>query len=195
MKFEYPKGATPIDPDEAEGLIPTHITLQNELNEWEQQNITDAAFKHYGKKYKSDNILDIYFVQNIHKDMFDNTWRWSGEIRKTEKNIGSPPEKIREHTKILLEDVKYWITNHSFSNDEICVRFHQRLVFIHLFPNGNGRHARFIVDLLAESLGIELFTWGAKDLYYEGEVRKQYLDALKEADNLNYKPLLKFVRT
>ena len=42
MIFEYPDGATLIDPDEAEGLMPTHITTQNQLNEWEQSNILEA---------------------------------------------------------------------------------------------------------------------------------------------------------
>jgi len=195
MKFEYAKGATPIDIDEAEGLIPSHITLQKELNEWEQANIEDAALKHYNKKYPVDKILDIYFILEIHKDMFDKTWKWAGTIRNSEKNIGSAPEKIREHTKNLIDDIKYWIENKIYNYDEICARFHHRLVFIHLFPNGNGRHARFIVDLLAISLGIELFTWGAKDLYYESDARNQYLDSLKAADNNDYKPLLKFVRT
>lgn len=33
MKFQYAPGATPIDPEEAAGLIPAHLTLQQELNE------------------------------------------------------------------------------------------------------------------------------------------------------------------
>ena len=43
MKFEYPAGATPIDPDEAAGLIPAHVTLQRELNEYEETNILEAT--------------------------------------------------------------------------------------------------------------------------------------------------------
>lgn len=195
MKFEYAKGATPIDDSEAEGLIPTHITLQKELNEWEQLNISRAESKHYGKKYAYNKILDIYFILNVHKDMFDETWSWAGTIRNTEKNFGSAPEKIREHTKNLLDDVLYWITNNTYTKDEICVRFHHRLVFIHLFPNGNGRHARFLADLLIQSFDLEPFTWGTKDLYYESEARTNYLKSLREADKYNYEPLLKFVRT
>ncbi|RPI19822.1 MAG: mobile mystery protein B [Ignavibacteriae bacterium] len=195
MKFEYPKGATPIDADEAEGLIPSHITLQKELNEWEEHNIADAALKYYSKEYKADKILDIYFLQDIHKDMFDETWKWAGQLRKTEKNIGVAPEKIREETRNLLDDIKYWIEHNTYGKDEICARFHHRLVWIHLFPNGNGRHARFAADLLAISLGIQLFTWGAKELYNDGEERTKYLEALQEADKFNYIPLLKFVKS
>ncbi len=185
MKFEYPKGATPIDADEAADLIP-NLTTQKELNEWEQTNISEAVIKHHNKKYSTDEILDVNFLLGIHKDMFGKTWKWAGQIRKSEKNIGSAPERIREHLKILIDDVKFWLINTTYSKDETCVRFHRRIVGIHLFPNGNGRHARFVTDLLAESLGIQPFTWGSKDLY---------INALKEADKNNYEPLLKFVRT
>ena len=43
MKLEYPPGATPIDADEAAGLIPAHLTLQRELNEFEEANILLAT--------------------------------------------------------------------------------------------------------------------------------------------------------
>ena len=194
MKFEYAKGATPIDADEAAELIP-NLTIQNELNEWEQQNILTASVKHYGKKYTFEKILDIFFLKSIHKDMFDNTWKWAGEFRKTLKNLGVEPSQIYIELKSMLDDVVYWINNNTYSKDEICVIFHHRLVSIHLFANGNGRHARFAADLLTESLDIEPFTWGNKDLYKEGEDRKAYIGALKEADKNNYKLLLKFVRT
>lgn len=194
MKFEYAKGATPIDADEAAELIP-NLTTQKELNEWEQQNILTASVKHYGKKYTFEKILDLYFLKSIHKDMFDNTWKWAGEFRKTLKNLGVEPAQIYIELKNMLDDVLYWIKKDTYSKDEICTRFHWRLVGIHLFPNGNGRHARFAADLLAESLGIELFSWGNKDLYNEGEDRNAYIRALKEADNNNIEPLMKFVRT
>jgi Fic-DOC domain mobile mystery protein B len=195
MKFEYAPGATPIDDDEAAELIPTHITTQKELNEWEQANITEAYKKHLGKKYSQDEILDVYFLLNLHKDMFDQTWKWAGKIRKTLKNIGVAPEGIREKLKKLLDNIKYWLDNSTFGNDEICVRFHGELVSIHLFSNGNGRHARFAADLLVESVDIPPFTWGSKDLYNKGTARTEYLDALREADKSNYKLLLKFVKT
>ncbi len=138
MKFEYAEGATPIDEDEAAGLIPKHLALQKELNEWEQNNIIDAVTKHFGKKYPYDKILDAYFLLDVHKDMFSETWKWAGSIRTTEKNFGVAPEKIREELKIMLENVKHWIENDIYGKDEICARFHRELVAIHLFSNGNG---------------------------------------------------------
>jgi Fic-DOC domain mobile mystery protein B len=195
MKFKYPFGATPIDDDELSDSIPEHITLQKELNEWEQANINKAAGIFYGKSFNSENILSFSFILDVHKNMFDETWRWAGKTRKTVKNIGVEVSQIFEQTKNLCEDVKYWIKNNTFPDEEIGVRFHHRLVKIHLFPNGNGRHARLITDLLMKSLDKPMFTWGSKDLYNEGTVRKDYINALKEADNNNYKSLIEFVKS
>ena len=194
MKFDYAPGSTPIDPDEAEELIPTHLSTQKELNAWEQTNILKAITKHLGKKYTTDNILDTYFLLGLHKDMFDQTWKWAGKTRNTLKNIGVAPEEIRIKLKNLLDDTMYWIDNKTYSKDEICVRFHRILVSIHLFANGNGRHARFAADLLAVAMEIKPFTWGSNDLYNKGEARTQYINALKEADKNDYKALLDFVR-
>lgn len=194
MKFKYEAGATPIDTYEAEELIPT-LTTQKELNEWEQVNITEALKLHSFKKYKPENILDAYFLFKLHKDMFDNTWQWAGKIRVSLKNIGVLPEEIRINLKNLLDDVTYWIENKTYSIDDICIMFHHRLVYIHLFPNGNGRHSRIAADLLVKSLGEKEFTWGNGDLIKKGKARKEYINALKEADNNNYKPLIKFSRS
>jgi Fic-DOC domain mobile mystery protein B len=194
MNFEYASGATPIDPYEAEGLIPTHLTTQKELNAWEQANIIDAIKTFSANSFSSSEILNLPFLLKLHKKMFDETWKWAGTIRKTEKNIGTAPEKIREEIIIFLDDVNYWIKNKTYLPDEICVRFHVRLVQIHLFPNGNGRHGRLATDLLTEALSIESFTWGSKDLYNKNEARTEYISGLKEADKNNFKPLLDFIR-
>jgi len=194
MKFEYESGATPIDADEADGLLPS-LTTQSELNEWEQINITKALSKHLHRKYKPGNILDTFFLLNLHKDMFDETWKWAGKTRTTLKSIGVLTEEIRTRLRLLMDDVDYWIQKEIFSNDEICVRFHHQLVFIHIFPNGNGRHARIAADLLVKAIGEKEFTWGNKDLSIKGKAREEYIRALKEADKNNYEPLLKFARS
>lgn len=194
MKFEYIEGSTPIDPDESEGLIPTHLTNQKELNEWEQENIIDAVKIFSGNRFLALQILNLDFLLKLHKKMFDETWKWAGTIRKTEKNIGAAPENIREQTIILLDNTKFGIENKTYCPDEICVRFHVRLVQIHLFPNGNGRHGRLACDLLTHSLSINQFTWGSKNLYNKSEARTEYINGLKQADKNNFKPILEFVR-
>jgi len=195
MKFDYPEGATTIDADELADLIPTHITLQKELNEWEQKNISDATELYYNKQFTIEEILEFSFILEVHKKMFNETWKWAGKTRKTLKTLGVPIERIFEETEYLLGDTVFWIENNTYSNNEIGARFHHRLVQIHLFPNGNGRHSRFVTDLLMKSIGNELFTWGNKDLYNQSSVRNNYINSLKEADNNNYKLLLDFVRT
>lgn len=193
MKFHYPPGATPIDPDEAIGLIPKNITLQSELNEWEQMNILEAENWIFGKKH--NDLLSIGFLQKLHKKMFDHTWEWAGQFRKTLKNIGVDPHQIPIELTKLLGDVSYQLTNRVYFLDEIATRLHHRLVWIHPFPNGNGRHARFYTDLFLVSNGEKKFSWGASTLISANNMRALYIEALREADKHNYNPLLKFVRS
>ena len=89
----------------------------------------------------------------------------------------------------------FCIERRTYPPDEIAVRFHHRLVVIHPFPNGNGRHARLMADLLMLSLGYIPFTWGSKDLVSRGELRIKYLDALREADSGKIEPLVEFARS
>lgn len=194
MKLEYPEGATPIDDDELSELIPGHITLQNELNEWESLNILEAGKILYAESYSHTEILTFGFLLQVHELMFGKTWKWAGKTRKTMKNIGVDVSQIFGQVKYLCDDALFWIENNTYPPDEIGVRFHHRLVLIHLFPNGNGRHSRMVTDLLMKSMKRPLFAWGNKDLYHEGNIRSAYISALKSADNNNYAPLMKFVR-
>jgi Fic-DOC domain mobile mystery protein B len=127
--------------------------------------------------------------------MFDQTWKWAGQYRAAEKTIGVPFHEIRERLMALFGDARFWIRDHTYSADEIGVRFHHRLVFIHPFPNGNGRHARLIADVLVTRLGRSAFTWGSANLVKEGEARKRYLEAIRAADNGDIQPLLTFARS
>ena len=193
MKFEYAEGATPLDLDETAGLIPLHITTQGQLNEWEAANILKAETWLISTSSRED-FLTIHFLKLLHKKMFDDTWKWAGLFRHTEKNIGVTPAMITTELKQLLEDVVYQITHNSYSINEIAYRFHHRLVAIHPFANGNGRHARMMTDILLMETGQSRFTWGNKKLETESVTRKQYIDALKKADKREYAALAKFVR-
>ena len=195
MKFVYPHGATPLDPDEIEGLKPTHITTQNELNEWEQDNIIDAELWAFAKNYNYQKILTIEFIKKIHQKMFNQTWKWSGKFRQSMKSIGMDAAQNSVELKKLLNDVVYQIQNKTYSIDEIAYRFHHRLVKIHPFPNGNGRHARLTTDMLLISLNHPRFSWGAKNITNPGETRSAYLAALKSADRNDYQLLSQFVKS
>jgi len=183
---------TPLTADEKKGLIPSYITLRRELNEAEQLGITAAEEWAFSRKR---DVLDEAFLRRLHKRMFKDVWRWAGELRTTPRNIGVDSWNIGPMLRDLIEDARYWVLHGTFSPDEIAARFHHRIVLIHPFPNGNGRHARLAADLLLVKLGQERFTWGRLSLVNVGETRSQYVAALRAADAHDIKPLLSFVRS
>ena len=184
--------STPLTEEEREQLIPSYITLRSELNEAEQANILEAEEWAFARKR---TVLDERFLKNLHKRMFGRVWRWAGQFRQSERNIGVDAYRISTDLRQLLDDCRYWIENETFDPDEIATRFHHRLVSIHPFPNGNGRHARLAADLLLTALGRPRFSWGRVNLVDPGETRQAYVAALRAADNHDYGPLLDFVRT
>jgi Fic-DOC domain mobile mystery protein B len=192
INLDYPPGATPLDADEIASLIPNHITTQGELNEWEQLNILQG--ESWAARQRKE-ILNEAFVRQLHRQMFGETWRWAGDFRKSDKNIGADWLKISVELKKLVDDAHYQIEHASYPPDEIAVRFHHRLVAIHPFPNGNGRHARLMADLLVERLGQPRFTWGSRSLIDATDTRQRYITALQAADARNYAPLLAFARS
>lgn len=186
-------GATPLDPDEAEGLIPTHVTTREELNRLEQENIVEAM--QWLNTSRPKSILDEVFIHKLHRQMFGRVWKWAGKFRTSDKNIGVPKAHIGIELHKLCEDTKTQIEQASYPPDEIAWRFHHRLVLIHPFPNGNGRHARLVTDMLLERLLHQPpFTWGGMHGVQQAEVRAVYLEALRAADGGDYRKLAGFVR-
>lgn len=192
MKFNYPEGATPLDGDELEALLPKHITLQSELNEWEHMNILEAEKWGFGQRHAE--ILSLEFIQLLHKKMFSETWRWAGKFRTTLKNIGVVPYEISQELVKLCADVETQMKHGIMPFNEIAARLHHRLVWIHPFPNGNGRHARIYTDVFLVNHQRSKFTWGQGNLVAPTQTRKAYIHALREADWHNFEPLFDFVR-
>lgn len=192
--FEYPVGATPLDPDEMRGLKLKHISTRAELDRWEQENIQEAL-AWLSRRRKSDALSEAFLCQ-LHQQMFGKVWKWAGDFRRTNKNIGIEWPYIPVHLRQLMDDVRVWIEFSTYSSDEIAYRLHHKLAWIHLFPNGNGRHARLMADLLLEEVfNREPFTWGGDNLTNAGDMRKFYIDALRAADNHDYSKLSSFVRS
>jgi Fic-DOC domain mobile mystery protein B len=183
---------TPLTPEELEGLIPSHITLRGELNEAEQINIVEA--QSWGYK-RNREVTSLKFLNDFHKRMFGKVWKWAGQYRKSGKNIGVDAYMIQIALKELVDDVTYWIEHSTYEPDEIAARFHHRLVFIHPYPNGNGRHARMAADLLLRSMGQAAFTWGSENLTDPARTRSEYIAALRAADGHDYGQLFRFVRS
>ncbi|HBE92000.1 MAG TPA: mobile mystery protein B [Gammaproteobacteria bacterium] len=190
--LEEDDASTPLTAEEREELIPSYIALRSELNDAEQSNILDAEQWAFSRKR---DVLDQRFLTVLHKRMFGRVWLWAGKFRHSERNIGVPAHRISHDLQLLLDDCQFWIGNKTYEPDEIAVRFHHRLVQIHPFPNGNGRHARLITDLLLASLGQPRFSWGQVNLADASETRKAYVSALRAADKYDYGPLLEFVRS
>ena len=187
-----PEGATPIEAEEAEDLIPQHIQSRDQLNTWEQENILYASA--WAQTIR-ESILDDVKIKELHRRMFDRTWKWAGQYRKTNKNIGIEWMSVPTDVRNLILDAKYWLENETYSIDESAARLHHRLVSIHPFPNGNGRHARLWCDTLLQQCGRPPFEWKNADLDQKTDARKAYIAALRAADNNDYSLLFKLLLT
>lgn len=196
LDLEYTNGKTPLDEDEKEDLLIKSITTRGELDEFEQQNIEKAMLWLKSKKIKAEEMLSEKFVKELHRRMYAGVWKWSGEFRRTDKNIGIDKKQIPVALKQLLDDCIYWIQHHSFPDEEIAIRLKHRIVQIHCFANGNGRHSRLMADSMMEkNFHLPLFTWGAANLAKQGDPRTAYIKALKKADAGDYSALLAFAKS
>jgi Fic-DOC domain mobile mystery protein B len=189
---EQDDASTPLTEEEREDLILSYITLRRELNEAEQANILEAEEWAFTRKR---DVLDERFLNNLHNRMFGRVWRWAGRYRRSGKNVGVDAYRIPQELRQLLDDCRYWIENATYEPDEIAARFHHKLVWIHLYPNGNGRHGRLATDLLLVALGQPRFTWGSVNLVDPGTTRQAYVESLRAADKHDIAPLLDFVRS
>ncbi len=175
--------------------IPT-IETKAELNEFEQQNIEKAVTWTLRKKFRKENLITEEFIKELHFRMFNDTWKWAGQFRKSDTNLGIHWTKIGTELRQLLDDTNYWIEKQSYAEDEIAVRLKHRIVVIHCFPNGNGRHSRLFADVVAQNVfGNPAFSWGSKSLIAAGDARARYLSALREADKGDIHSLIAFARS
>lgn len=196
LDLQYFNGQTALDAEEMDELRIPSITSRGELNEFEQQNIESAVQWTMSRSFKVDDVLSEDFIKDLHTRMFADVWTWAGAFRLTNKNIGVDKHEISVELRKLIEDCRFWIERHTYPEDEIAIRFKHRLVAIHCFPNGNGRHARLMADVLIEKiLDQPVFTWGGVALFLPGEARAAYLDALRKADAGNIQPLIAFARS
>ena len=184
---DLPEGATPLDPDEAEDLLPSHIRTRGELNVWEQENILVAAS--WVQRTRAE-ALDETTVRGLHRRMFSETWRWAGRYRTSDKTIGIHWPQIPVAVRNFVEDGRLWLRKEVYTPDEAAIRLHHRLVHIHPFPNGNGRHARLWCDMLLSQNGRPTIDWGGVKLDTAGKQRTAYIRALWSADDGNLQPLL-----
>jgi Fic-DOC domain mobile mystery protein B len=187
-------GQTPLDHDEAAQLRPASITTRGELDVVEQANIVQATRWAFSRARRPNVVFTEPFLRRLHKRMFGDVWRWAGDYRHTSRNLGVDWWLIPQDIARLVGDARYWVDDRTYDADELCVRFHHRLVAIHPFPNGNGRHARLAADILCSSLGGGALSWGRGLDLGPRELRARYIAALQAADAGDPADLIVFAR-
>lgn len=196
LTIEYIEGQTPLDDDEKEGLLIPSITTREELDEFEQLNIEKAIQWTFGKKISVEQLFSEKFIKELHKRMYGEIWKWAGTFRTSEKNLGIKNYLIAIELKQLLDDAIFWKENNTYSPAELAIRFKHRLVSIHCFANGNGRHSRLMADLIMEKLyDSNFFSWGSSNLVKATETRSNYIQAVRKADNNDIEPLISFAKS
>ncbi|OYU84402.1 MAG: cell filamentation protein Fic [Flavobacterium sp. BFFFF2] len=192
----YIDGQTPLSEEEREGLKIPSITTREELDEFEQLNIEKAIQWTFGKKLTAAQLFSEKHIKDLHKRMYGEVWKWAGTFRTSEKNIGIRSYLISVELKKLLDDARFWVENNTYNSDEIAIRFKHRLVSIHCFPNGNGRHSRLMADLIMEKLyHLNCFSWGSANLVKATQARTAYIAAVKKADHHDLEPLIAFAKS
>ena len=104
---DEPDGATPLDPDELEGLKFRHVTTRGELDELEQVNVENGLLW-LGRRRRKTDVLSEEFIRELHRRLFGDVWKWAGSFRRTEKNIGVDPVQIGVQLRMLLDDAPFW---------------------------------------------------------------------------------------
>jgi Fic-DOC domain mobile mystery protein B len=196
LTIEYIDGQTPLNEEEKDGLRILSITTREELDEFEQLNIEKAIQWTFGKKIKTEQLFSEKFIKELHKRMYGDVWKWAGTFRTSEKNLGIKKYLIALELKQLLDDAIFWKENSVYNPEELAIRFKHRLVSIHCFANGNGRHSRLMADLIMEKLySNNFFSWGSTNLVKATETRSNYIQAVRKADNNDIEPLILFAKS
>ncbi|TCD07619.1 mobile mystery protein B [Pedobacter frigidisoli] len=196
LEIEYQEGQTPLEEEEKAGLRIDTITIREELDEFEQLNIQKAVEWTLKNRWPAKKIITGDFMLELHAKMYGDVWTWAGNFRKSNKNIGVPYYKVATDLRLLLDDALYWHEKETYPPEEIAIRFKHRIVAIHCFPNGNGRHSRLIADIIIANLyKFEVFSWGSSTLVKADDMRTNYISALRKADRGTINDLIKFARS
>ena len=189
-------GETPLTEDDLAGLKPSWVATRADLNAAEQEGILNASKWLLSSRNLPavETLLTATFADRLHKRMFGGVWRWAGQRRQRVTNVGVEPYQITTKLRDVFDDALHWHHHPDLGMDhiEIAVRLHHRLVAVHAYPNGNGRHSRLMADALLRRGGHDPLPWGGRDLVEVNETRAAYIQALQQADRGDYEPLIAF---
>ncbi|MEP7081606.1 MAG: mobile mystery protein B [Chloroflexota bacterium] len=196
-----PEGATPIEAEDLNGLIPEFVATRADLNQVEYENIA-KALPWAARQARVGGVLRLFdyaFVFELHRQMFGDVWTWAGSQRRLETNMGASPHQIPTALRQALDDARYWHEHDVYPVDHRAARIHYRLVLVHPFPNGNGRCTRLIADLYLRAVGSQPFSWATGRLddgaEAQRDVRRAYVAALEAAPADDCDALVTFARS
>lgn len=192
------QNAIPLSDEDLSGLIPKFVATRDDLNLAEQNNIESATLWAFRSRriISPKEMLTPTFSDEIHRRMFGDVWRWAGQHRVRQTNIGVEIYEISTEMRNLFDDARYWVEHSTYPSDELAVRLHHRLVKVHPYINGNGRHSRFMADLYLHAIDEPRLTWGRhRDIDTDHEIRRAYIAGLQAADAGNINPLLDFAHS
>jgi Fic-DOC domain mobile mystery protein B len=189
MPVETPSANSVITPEERALLLPS-LSTRAQLNEVERLGINAArVWALRATVLQRGDLLTEAFSRELHRRMFGGIWRGAGRYRTTGREPGWEPHRIAEGVGMFLDDTDGWLRFSTYPVHEAAVRLHQRLVAIHPWSNGNGRHARLMADVVVASHGEKPLTWGSRD---PESARRRYAEALRAAETGDVAPLLQF---
>lgn len=191
---DQPDGATPID--DISGLL-QDIATRGELNDAEALNLVSAD--EWLATGRIDDLFTVQFYRDLHCKMYDRVWSWAGSLRtqtNVTTNVGSPPQDVtRDLGHVALDYHQQW-DGHSDTEDllQFVSRYHHALVLVHPFNNGNGRWARLACDAVVARLTDQPpIVWATDTLAVASDERRAYIEALHQADEHNFQPLLDYL--
>jgi Fic-DOC domain mobile mystery protein B len=182
-------GETPID--DISGLKPKGLTTRAQLNAVEARNMRKAVVRYLViKPSRRQAPFTLEWCYKLHRQMFGEVWRWAGQKRTTELNIGVPFHRIDVDLKNLMADLAFWREKGEMDPIEQVARLHHRAVFIHPFLNGNGRWSRLLANIFQKQSTDKLTIWPEETVGNASVIREEYLAAVRSGDKGDYNPLI-----
>lgn len=191
--FKTRLGQTPVDPSIIKELIPKHVQDMNELYELESENIALGII--WLQQTKGDHLDYLLWIES-HKHLLKEIWKFAGKTRKIElaNTDFHASFNVRPALRDLEADLKTWIEFETYPPKEMIAIFHQRLLTIHPFRDGNGRWSRVITEFICQRQEIDVPTWGSKTIPDDEARRTAYIEAVTLARHKqNYDKLIKLM--
>ena len=188
MPLEPGYGETPIPGDELAALVPHVIdTLAAPITRADIYDLESAVLQDVTETQLAaaldgsltlDDLLNDYFLRDLHTQLYGDIWMWAGRWRQYEVNIGVAPEHIAVELRSAMGNIGYrWERAADWTPRELGVAVHAEAVRVHPFTDGNGRTTRLLADL------VFIAAQDPAELQYDWNIDKRgYIEHLREFD-------------